>query len=255
MPFTTITLTPYAQESTSAAAPLAIATSWEILDPPTYFGGGTLSDDSDSSGATLGAEFDIDSNHHGEPVALWFKTPSGFDPTALLIQIRARNNAEVLDTPPPDSTRQIHTYLSSADGSVVFDTELVSPGGGNPSPVSPLLLEEVDTTTDYTWWGPNGAASIDLDNPTQDGGWYQLDWSFSQDPGDKAALIGDGLRLDLGMYVAGAAGDPHLNWIDLFEVRLLVAGMRSGINPLRRYPRSYNRHYPKAANRRVGKSY
>jgi hypothetical protein len=255
----TITLAPYAQESSSAAAPLGIGTSWEILDPPTYFGSGSLTDDSDDSGATLGAEFDISSNHHGEPVALWFKTPDGFDPTAFLIQMRARNNEDVRDTPPPDSSRQVHTYVSSADGSTVFDVEFTSPGGGNPSPISPLLLAEVAVANDYTWWGSNGAASIDLDNPTQAGGWYQLD--FTGDPGDKAALTGDGLRLDLGVYVSGAAGDPHLNWIDLFEVRLLVAGHARGAYPLRRYPPVNNggsgptRHWPRTVNRRAGGTY
>lgn len=238
MPLTTIVLSPYDQSDGTGSQ-------WEIVDTPTYFGGGSLSDDSDATGATIGAELDLSSNHHGEPVAVYFKTPSGFDPFAFLIQTRMKNDPDVL--PPnaePFGTRQMVTYLRSADGTSEFDYELVSPGGGDPSPISEVLVPPWTTTpTWFTWWAQSGAGSIDLDDPSQAGGWYQLDWTYSGDAGDKDALTGDGLRLDIGLYFSGVAGDPHLNWFELYEVRLLVAGAAAatGTPPLLQYPRADGR--------------
>lgn len=252
MTLTTITLNPYAQDNGYVGGE-----EWEIIDAPSYFGSGSVSDGSDTSGATIGAEFDILSQHHGEPIATWFKTPPNFDPFAMLIQTRMRNTAEALAY-TLDATRAMVTELSSADNTTQFDHEFVSPGGSNPAPVSDVLLATIGTPTDFTWYGSTGAASIDLDNPSEAGGWYQLDWSFNRAFGDKEALTGDGLRLDLGLYFVGAAGDPHVDWFDLFEVSLLVAGtVVGGSPPLRRYPRSDGlgvgprRHYPPTSYRQT----
>jgi hypothetical protein len=249
MPLTTITLNPYAQGNGSG-----FGDTWDIIDPPTPFGSGSLSDGSDTSGMTIGAERDISSQSHGEPVALWFKTPPGFDPFALLLQTRMQNNTEVVGATIPTSTRRVNTRFLSADGTVVFDLETVSGGL-----ISPLLTPEttaVTTPTDFTWWAGNNV--IDLGDPSEAGGWYQLDWSFSSSSGDKAALIGDGLRLEVGFEYLPSAGSPHLNWLDVFEVSLLVAGVVAGGSPpLRRYPRSDGlgvgprRHYPPTSYRQT----
>jgi hypothetical protein len=138
---------------------------------------------------------------------------------------------------------------------VNFDYELIS----GSTILDPILNP---TTTDFewfTWWAQNNV--LDLDNPSPEGGWYRLDWDFSNVTGDKEALVGEGLRIDVGMYFATADTDVRYPWINWAEFRLLVAGTSVGRNPLRRYPPVDNggsgptRHWPRTVNRRAGGTY
>lgn len=90
---------------------------------------------------------------------------------------------------------------------------------------------------------------------------YELtDWTFIPDHDGALAEMGaalpDGLRLQLVRFVPGGedAGVLDGDWgMRAYEFALIFS--TAGYSPLRRYPRTYNRHYPHTPNRRAGKSY
>jgi hypothetical protein len=236
---TTTLLTLVAQGSGSTVFDASTDGPWDVVESATSLAGGAaLYDDDDATGLTIGAKVAIDSTKYGEPVLVIFdNTPPGFNPTALLVQARMKNNAEALSADPAGLRQMFMRLTSGNDRTVVFDREMVSSGGSGP--IEDILIPATADPTWFTWWGINGTP--DLDNPTEAGGWYQLDWSFSNDPGDKDALMGvDGNRLclDMGIYWVNLADDVHVNWVDLLEVRLLVAGTYASVAPpCHLYPR------------------
>lgn len=181
-----------------------------VYDTPPAIGDGGLDDDSDVTGAELGA-YGVDPGHI-EAVTADFRTPPGIVPTAALVQIRARNNAEVVASPPTE-TRLLYARLSDTVTDASYNVQAL----GNVPPeawwAGPLTVAEVTTPTWYTGWYQNHP---DLEDPTDAGNWFEL----SGFPDAAAALMDDGLRVTLGWRWLGGA---RLAWVDLFEVRLLIA--------------------------------
>jgi hypothetical protein len=252
MAFSIITLYPFGQ----GAGELHDA---DVNDDPVLVDGGSVSDDSDSSYVEQGTWQSTTGLQHAEALATYFKTPDGFDPQFMLIQARMRNNA-YLYANPPDGTRSFYTELKSMDASTLYDYEINSGSDILDSIININPDPGVPDFTWFTWWAQDN--TVDLDNPATENGWYRLDWDYDRDPGDKAALIGDGLRLDMGMsYAATATSDTRYPWVDYAEVRLLVAGASAGKFPLRRYPREDGlgngptRHYPPPKSRRIAGGY
>lgn len=244
---TTIILKPYAQGNGALDDP-------DVNDAPDIIGGGSLSDDDDSSYLEQAAWKDAGSLLHSEPFAAYFKTPAGFDPQFMVLQARMRN-ADFVFTNPPDGSRQLYTELSSLDRSLRFDRETIS----GSDILDPIILPATTVFTEFTWWGTNN--TVDLDNPASENGWYRLDFDYSLGAGDKAALTGDGLRIDVGMLFDTTDLDVRYPWIDWAELRLIVSGTGGGSTPLRRYPPVNNngfgptRHYPRPTARHMPGSY
>lgn len=216
--------------------------------PPVPIDSGSLTDDSDGTGFTLACKEDPgggDINYWSGVVATYFRTPPGFIPAAIAIQLRAKTN---------DSSIVSHGYrleasFTSVDNSIYFthdDIGVPSAAivGGDwvpvrvPSGSFDALLNAVTSTLapPYTgvaepdcFLGYWENVPFDIDNPTDSGGWYEMGYAHDAlVEGDIEALMGDGLCLHLDIYPFGgvslAEQGVWFDVVDLYEVRLVVSG-------------------------------
>lgn len=186
---------------------------YEPFEPVALVGGGDLTDDLDASYIEIGAWLDSDGTQWFERVSCDFVVPAGFDPAACLLRMRARNSADVLSAPPANS-RNFLQALAEVETGAILDSQQPYAGA-----LEPFANAEAAEPTWVTWYY-NTATAPDLNNPTDAGGWFDLNAYSSA----KVALTGAGLRVTLGFYWIGEEPyDRRRAWIDLFEFRLVVS--------------------------------
>jgi hypothetical protein len=245
---TSYTLVPVAQ---SYGNPMTLSNE-DTWESPTVQG--SLSDGDDGTYTSLAAGLTADTVRHVDTVSCDFQFDGSLGtPTAAFLQIRARNNADVLADPPINNRQVWIEARSVADGTVYSD---------NPSPtpvVQPLLdVTVVDLAEFDFWWGdpPNP------DDPT-DGNWLDFDIGVLN-PGAGTALTGAGLRVTLAFFWVGDSTTSLIRtWMDVSEMRLIVAAGAPAATPQpyrarqRLYPIAPARRWPREAwtgssSRRVG---
>lgn len=223
-----ITLTPYAVGNGHYP-------DLEFNDPIVLIGDGSLTDGDDATGVQMGASTAAaGTDHHGEPLALYFKTPAGFNPFAIALQARMKNDPFVLGA-SPDGPRWLETLLWSSDGATLFATDRST--SSLSTPLVDILIPATTAPTDFTWWAD--LPPPDMVTPESAIGWFQLDWDYNVAAGDKAALAGSGLRIDLALYFDTVDVGVRYAWIDWLEVALLVSGtyVSTQAPPCHLYPR------------------
>lgn len=98
-------------------------------------------------------------------------------------------------------------------------------------------------------------APLDLPSVPSTGVIYDItDWTFEQ-TSVLGVTLGQALISGLQLRIRRNedSGLTDADWmIRVYELNLLAG---SGINPLRRYPRTFLKHHPRPANRRYGRSY
>lgn len=184
-----------------------------IWDTPTLVGGGDLGDDSDASYLAEGAFLDTNNSWHVEPISCDFVLPAPYtNPTALLFQVRMKNDADVLASTPTGGTQVWQTVRSVADG-----TEFSHYSSASPA-VDPILLAQTTTPTWFTWWWGD---PVDI-NVAPTTAWFRF--SYDEDhAGTAAALTGSGLRCTFGFFWNGEPGNATRRvWVDMYEFRLVV---------------------------------
>jgi hypothetical protein len=187
-----------------------------VYDDPVAFGDGSVVDDSDSSWLELGSYRDSSNAQHVETVVADFEAPAGATPTAMLVQIRARNSADVLGD-DPGASRLFYVRLSDTATNDTYAYQALGNVAAANWWAGPLTEAGVSEPTWFSGWWQNHP---DMSNPSDAGDWYDL----TSDPAAAAALVAGTLRLTFAWRWIGDDTFSRRAWIDVFEVRLLLAG-------------------------------
>lgn len=222
---TTVTLTGTSQRLGNSLGPAQVFGGAVVVDSPSTTGGGSVLDDSDASYLTMSAW--QDPADRMDSVDALFTLPSGYTPLAFVVQIRARTPPANLNNPATDSR---DFYIAFGDAADAPLGESLTDGLETAA-----LLDT--TQADAAWMNLSyGGPMVDLDNPTEAGNWIEPDATW---PGVADALTGTGLRV--AFFPASAIG-TSTEWVDLFEMRLLVhcevASVVTHAPPCRKWPRS-----------------
>lgn len=207
------------------------------LPAPVEVGGASLGDDSDASYVTLRAHYEsMDPDAAGEDsdLASCYFPPVAASDTPLWwhVAFRAKNNTQGYSTGTDSGVR----WISRADDP---DRTYIQQAGS----LSPAIAAY--TVPAPTWFAWAFTAS-DLILPGAPG--YDTNWSSVDDyTGFYDALTTSGLQVS---FTTTSTADTRYDWLDLFEVRLVVAFGSVGrtFNPvLRVLPRSDGRGASSAA--------
>jgi len=237
MPFTITELAPVAQYATIGYTP-------PIAQAPAVFG--SVSDNSDATVTTLEAEYQPSGDRYSEVLTLDFALP---DPTVMpafyYMKMRARDNADFVAHPERFVSFQFDYSKVADPPGYTFDTWQLNHSSDSSGQFGELAAGIV---TDPTWFNFSyvGAGTpVDTANPSSST-WFEIDngeWTGYVAHQTYAALAGSGLRFTFYPR-ADSNLDPRTAYIDVFEVRMVVAypvTAAGRVPPLRLHPRSDGR--------------
>lgn len=220
------------------------------VETPAVFG--SVSDGSDATYTQLEGEWDEANVRHSGVLSVDFG-PVGFNPSALYMMVRARN------TSPYDAgTVSLHTDYAKVDGGS-YDTQSVTGlTGGSGFQLNDLAAGSQAATADLPFYLLSGF-NVDTSDPTSST-WLQLGSDqFGAGYAAWEALRTTGIRFDI--YVEALGLSPRRAYVDVFEVRMIVAYEEAAGLPWLRQAlcRDDHRVWPssswQATNRRLGGYY
>lgn len=238
---------------------------------PTIFG--SVSDGSDGTYTELVSWRESGTDvYHSDYLTCIFEPidPTIFAPRFMHMMIRAKNPADFAANPNVSGFGQIDFYseyrrADETTSTYPWDTWNIN---STQAPTGQGSEFPAGLITDPTWYrfyylGATGNKVIDPAVPPDSNHWRPADYDTEFYAWD--ALTGPGLRFDM-FGLQGSTSEPAHAWLDIYEVRLVVAGDVVGAThapPLRQYPRndglagSARRLYPpprsrQRSNRRAG---
>ena len=219
---------PYALTGDKLALYLATYSGIASTLAPTVAGGGSLSDDSDSTGVTLRASQDSGGDYVTSVVGVDFAPISGSITGSFDTMFRLARVMTQIDFGHPD-------YTGSEWLLIYGDTPTVG-GSGAITDAMPYLM-------------PSQFNSI----PDVQTTWETTDGSSAWIGADAATITGNGFTLAFSAHITTDAPTDVFDVFNVTEVGLYI-DIESAAEPapLRIYPRSRTRIYPRRRTRRPG---